>query len=223
MALNITQDEEADRLVSRDGLALLVAMVLDQQIPLERAFHSPLELQQRLGGPLDAAVLAAMDPDALARLFAEPPALHRFPASMARRVQELCQVLVDSYQGDAARLWQSAPSGAELLRRVRALPGFGDQKARIFVALLGKQFGVAPDGWAEAAAPYGTPGSFLSVADIDGPESLARVRAYKQQRKAEAKASGGPPAPSRGAKANAGTPAPGRGARATRRTSRGPA
>jgi uncharacterized HhH-GPD family protein len=110
---------------------------------------------------------------------------------MARRVQGLCQVLVDQYGGDASRLWQSAPTGAELLRRVRALPGFGDQKARIFVALLGKQFGVTPLGWAEAATPFGTPGSYLSVADIDSPESLARVRAYKQQRKAEAKASGG--------------------------------
>jgi uncharacterized HhH-GPD family protein len=201
MALNITQDEEADQLVTRDGLALLVAMVLDQQIPLERAFHSPLELQQRLGRRLDATEIAAMDPAALAQVFAEPPALHRFPASMARRVQELCQVLVDDYQGDPARLWQSAGSGAELLRRVRALPGFGDQKARIFVALLGKQFGVNPDGWAEAAAPYGAPGSFLSVADIDGAESLARVRAYKQQRKAEAKATATAPAPSPRARA----------------------
>lgn len=187
MALQITQDDEADRLVSKDGLALLVAMVLDQQIPLERAFHSPLELQQRLGRRLDAADLAAMDPGALAQVFAKPPALHRFPASMARRVQELCQVLVDDYQGEASRLWQTASTGAELLRRVRALPGFGDQKARIFVALLAKRFGVTPEGWAEAATPFGAPGTFLSVADIDSPESLARVRAYKQQRKAQAK------------------------------------
>lgn len=203
MALQITQDEEADQLVSRDGLALLVAMVLDQQIPLERAFHSPLELKQRLGGRLDAAEMAAMDPAALARVFAEPPALHRFPASMAKRVQELCQVLVSDYEADASRLWGSAPTGAELLRRVRALPGFGDQKARIFVALLGKQFGVEPQGWAEAASPFGAPGSFLSVADIDSPDSLARVRAYKQERKAQAKASAA-------AGASAGAPAPGR-------------
>jgi uncharacterized HhH-GPD family protein len=208
MALNITQDEEADELVSHDGLALLVAMVLDQQIPLERAFHAPLELRQRLGGRLDAAGIAAMDPAALARVFAEPPALHRFPASMARRVQELCQVLVESYQGDAATLWRSAPSGAELLHRVRALPGFGDQKARIFVALLGKQFDVAPDGWAEAATPFGTPGSFLSVADIDGPESLARVRDYKKQRKAEAKASGAAPSSGRARAGQGAAPSP---------------
>jgi uncharacterized HhH-GPD family protein len=208
MPLNITQDPEADELVSQDGLALLVAMVLDQQIPLERAFHAPLELQQRLGGRFDAAGIAAMDPAALARVFAEPPALHRFPASMARRVQELCQVLVENYQGDAARLWQSAPSGAELLARVRALPGFGDQKARIFVALLGKQFDVAPDGWTEAATPFGSPGSFLSVADIEGPESLARVRAYKQQRKAEAKATGAAPSPGRARGRQRAAPAP---------------
>lgn len=215
MALQITQDEEADRLVSGDGLALLVAMVLDQQIPLERAFHSPLELQQRLGRPLDATEIAAMDPAALAQVFAEPPALHRFPASMAKRVQELCQVLVDDYGGEASRLWQAAPTGAELLRRVRALPGFGDQKARIFVALLAKRFGVAPKGWAEAATPFGAPGSFLSVADIDSPESLARVRAFKQQRKAEAKASaaagpvgGTAPAPRRRPRAGRDTASP---------------
>lgn len=191
MALAITQDDAADQLVSHDGLALLVAMVLDQQIPLERAFHAPLELKQRLGNSLDASGIAAMDPAVLARVFAQPPALHRFPGSMAKRVQALCQTLVDGYASDPARLWNSASSGEELLARVRALPGFGDQKARIFVALLGKRFGVTPDGWAEAAAPFGSPGSFLSVADIDGPQSLARVREYKRQKKAEAKVTGG--------------------------------
>jgi uncharacterized HhH-GPD family protein len=194
MALSLTQDHTADRLVSEDGLALLIAMVLDQQIPLERAFHAPLELKQRLGGRLSAPDVAGMDPAALARVFAQPPALHRFPGSMAKRVQDLCQVVVERYGGQAERLWKEAPSGRELLRRVRELPGFGEQKARIFVALLGKRFGVTPEGWAEAAGPFGAPGSFLSVADIDGPESLARVREYKRARKMEAaQAAGGRP------------------------------
>ncbi len=164
-------------------------MVLDQQIPLERAFSSPRDLRNRLGGRLDAALIASMPPDQLAAVFAERPALHRFPVSNAARVQQMCQVLMDQYEGNAALVWQGASSGAELLRRVRALPGFGEQKAKIFVALLGKQLGVRPPGWEEVSRPFGETGSYFSVADITGPGSLARVRAHKAQVKAAAKAS----------------------------------
>ena len=187
-SLPLTGEAEADRLLATDPLALLIGMVLDQQIPLERAFRSPLELRERLGGRLDAADIAARPPEELAAAFSQKPALHRFPGSMAGRVQRVCQVLVDHYGGDAATLWEGAGNGDELLRRVASLPGFGDQKARIFVALLGKQLRVRPPGWEEACAPFGEPGSFRSVADIDSPEALAKVRQYKQQMKAEAKA-----------------------------------
>lgn len=188
--LRLAQHDDADRLLSEDGLALLIGMVLDQQIPLERAFRSPYELKARLGGRLDPAEIAAVDPDRLAQVFAQPPALHRFPASNAKRVQDLCRMVVEGYGGKAEQVWQSAGDGRQLLANVKALPGFGDQKARIFVALLGKQLGVRPPGWEEAAGGYATPGSHLSVADIDGPESLARVRRYKQEKKAAAKARG---------------------------------
>jgi uncharacterized HhH-GPD family protein len=163
-------------------------MVLDQQIPLERAFSSPRDLRQRLGGRLEAGLIASMDPDQLVSIFAQRPALHRFPAANAARVQQLCRILVDDYGGDAAAVWQGAASGAALLGRVKALPGFGDQKAKIFVALLGKQLKVRPAGWREASRPFGDPGTHFSVADITGPESLARVRAHKAQMKAAAKA-----------------------------------
>jgi uncharacterized HhH-GPD family protein len=186
--IHITDDEAVDQLLTDEPLALLIAMVLDQQIPLERAFRSPFDLRQRLGGRLDAAELASMDPDALAAVFSERPALHRFPRSMAGRVQEVCSVVVDSYGGDAAAIWTSASDGKELLDHVTALPGFGEQKARIFVALLGKQLGIRPPGWEKVAAPYGATGSFRSVADIDSPEALAKVRRYKQKMKAGAKA-----------------------------------
>lgn len=186
--LALAQHPEADALLGRDPLALLIGMVLDQQIPLERAFRSPFDLRQRLGGRLDPALIAGSDPDELAAVFAAPPALHRFPAANARRVRELCRIVVDQYGGRAERVWTTAADGVELLRRVKALPGFGEQKARIFVALLGKQLGVRPPGWREAAGAFGAEGSFLSVADIDGPESLARVRHHKQQVKAAARA-----------------------------------
>lgn len=189
--LRLAQDPEADRLLSESGLALLVGMVLDQQIPLERAFRSPFDLKQRMGGRLEAEEIAATHPDRLAAVFAEPPALHRFPSSMAKRVQELCQVIVDDYSGDATAVWSSADTGAQLYANVRSLPGFGEQKARIFVALLAKQLGVSPPGWEQAAGAFGGAGTFMSVADIDGPESLTRVRAYKQAKKAEAKAASG--------------------------------
>ncbi len=188
MSLYLSGDEAADELLSTDPLALVVGMVLDQQVPLERAFRSPYDLRERLGGRLDVAELASMDPEVLAAVFSEKPALHRFPKSMAGRVQEVCAVIVDSYGGDAAAIWTSAADGTGLLANVKALPGFGEQKARIFVALLGKQLGVRPTGWEKAASPYGDAGSFRSVADIDSPEALAKVRQYKQKMKAEAKA-----------------------------------
>ncbi len=186
--LFLSGDPDADALLSNDPLALLIGMVLDQQIPLERAFKSPFDLQLRLGRPLDAGSLASMDPEALAGVFAQTPALHRFPKSMAGRVQELCAIVVESYGADPAAVWSSAADGDELLANVKALPGFGEQKARIFIALLGKQLGVRPPGWEKAAAPFGDAGSFRSVADIDSPETLAKVRQYKQKMKAQAKA-----------------------------------
>ena len=165
-----------------------MGMVLDQQIPLERAFSSPKDLRDRLGGRLDAGMIATMAPEALAAAFAERPALHRFPSSNAERVQQLCQIIVRDYGGRASGVWEGITSGAELLKRVKALPGFGEQKAKIFVALLGKQLGVRPPGWQEASRPFGEPATHYSVADITSPESLLRVRAHKAQLKAAAKA-----------------------------------
>ncbi len=187
MGLVLSQQPSADALLDRDPLALLMGMLLDQQIPLEWAFTGPYELTRRLGHELSARELADYDPDALAALFARPPALHRYPKSMAKRVQELCRVIVDRYDGDAAAVWRDAADGEQLRRRLTGLPGFGDQKARIFVALLGKQRGVTPPGWQEAAGSYGEPGSYRSVADIVDDESLQRVREYKKQLKAAAK------------------------------------
>ena len=191
--LRIAQEPEADALLDRDPFALLVGMLLDQQFPMERAFAAPAGLARRLGvdpvhGRLDPAAVAAHDPEAFAALFAGPPALHRYPGAMAGRTQALAALVVERYGGDAAALWSDAPDGATLLRRVAALPGFGRQKAQIFVALLGKQRGVTPPGWREAAGPYGEDGSSRSVADVVDADSLARVRATKQAAKAEAKA-----------------------------------
>lgn len=193
-ALHLSGDERADSLISRNPFALVVGMVLDQQFPLERAFASPALLAERLGAEgdgLDAALVAATDPAQLEAAFRGPPALHRFPASMGRRVQELARIVVDSYGGDTASIWESAPSGAQLFERLVALPGFGERKARIFLALLGKQLGVTPPGWREASAPFGEPGSRLSVADIDSAETLALVREHKKQMKATARAASG--------------------------------
>jgi uncharacterized HhH-GPD family protein len=187
MALYLSGDPEADAFLSEDPLALLIGMVLDQQVPLERAFSSPRDLRDRLGGQLDVGAIAAIDPAELAEVFSQRPALHRFPASNAGRVQQLCQIIVSDYDGDAARVWEGASSGTELLRRVRALPGFGDQKAKIFVALLGKQLGVRPPGWQEVSKPFGDKGTHYSVADITSKESLLRVRAHKAEIKAAAK------------------------------------
>ncbi|MFF8697112.1 HhH-GPD-type base excision DNA repair protein [Streptomyces sp. NPDC015144] len=186
--LRIAQEPEADALLSRSPLAALVGMLLDQQVPMEWAFSGPYSLARRMGrDDLDAHEIAALDPEAFAELFTTKPALHRYPGSMAKRVQQLCQYLVAEYDGDASAVWTGASDGADLLKRLNALPGFGTQKAQIFLALLGKQFGVRPKGWREAAGPYGEAGSHRSVADITGPESLAEVRAYKQHLKQAAK------------------------------------
>jgi len=190
--LRIAQDDAADDLLGRDPLALLIGMLLDQQFPMERAFAAPRLLADRLGtDTLSAAALADADPDELQRVFQGPPALHRYPGSMAGRTRELARLIVDRYDGRAEALWADVPDGATLLRRLGELPGFGAQKARIFLALLGKQYGVTPAGWREAAGPYGEEGSRRSVADITGPESLAEVRATKQAAKQAAKASAG--------------------------------
>lgn len=186
--LHLSGDPSADKLISSNPFALLVGMVLDQQIPLEWAFTAPSLLAQRVPGTLDAATVAAMDPEALAEAFRTRPALHRFPGSMAERVQEVAKLIVDQYDGDAAKIWKTAKSGEELRQRVEALPGFGKQKAKIFVALLGKQLGVRPEGWREQSAPFGEEGSTLSVADIESAETLAMVREHKRQMKATAKA-----------------------------------
>jgi uncharacterized HhH-GPD family protein len=186
--LRIAQDGPADELLSRDPLALLIGMLLDQQFPMERAFAGPRLMADRLGvQTLDAAALAAEDPDSLVKVFQGPPAVHRYPGSMAARTQELCRLLVERYDGRAEGLWADVPDGAALLKRLTALPGFGAQKSKIFLALLGKQYGVTPPGWREAAGPYGEDGSRRSVADITGPETLAEVRQFKQEQKAAAK------------------------------------
>ena len=181
-------EPEANELLSRSPLALLIGMVLDQQVTLEKAFTGPLDLVRRLGHEPTTAELAEFDPVALADIFAERPALHRFPRAMAARVQEVARLIMNEYDGDPALLWSSAKTGAELLKRVCALPGFGAQKAQIFVALLGKQLGVQPPGWREAAGTFGAEGTRFSVADITDAESLGEVRSHKQAMKAAAKA-----------------------------------
>jgi len=189
--LCLAQDPDADALLTNDPLALLMGMLLDQQFPLEWAFRAPWRLAQRMERTsLDAAEIAGYDPEAFVKLMAGPPALHRYPAAMAERVQALCRLVVEQYGGDAAALWRTAATGKELLARLRALPGFGEQKARIFVALLGKQLGVRPEGWQEVAGPYGEDGSRRSAADVTDAETLAEVRAFKQAAKRAAKGGG---------------------------------
>ncbi|KFG72265.1 HhH-GPD-type base excision DNA repair protein [Streptomyces mutabilis] len=189
VTLHLAQDPEADELLGRSPLAALVGMLLDQQVPMEWAFKGPSTIARRMGAEdLDAHDIAAYDPEAFAALLSERPAVHRYPGSMAGRVQQLCRYLVETYDGDAEAVWRGVGSGKELLKRLQELPGFGKQKAQIFLALLGKQLGVRPEGWREAAGAYGEPDSFRSVADITGPESLTKVRAYKQEAKAAAKA-----------------------------------
>lgn len=189
VTLHLSQQPEADELLGRSPLAALIGMLLDQQVPMEWAFAGPYTIAQRMGSDdLDAHEIASYDPEKFAELLSAKPAVHRYPGSMGKRIHQLCQYLVEHYDGDAAAVWKDAGTGAELLRRLKELPGFGPQKAQIFLALLGKQLGVRPTGWREAAGPYGEPESFRSVADITGPESLTKVRAHKQEMKAAAKA-----------------------------------
>ena len=184
--LTIAQDPTADRVLSEDPFALLVGMLLDQQFPMERAFAGPAKVLERFG-TLDPAAVAAADPEAFADLCATPPAIHRYGRSMAARIQALAVVVRDTYGGDASALWRDAATGAELVGRLKELPGFGDQKARIFAALLGKQLGVRPPGWEDACGAYAEPGSFRSVADVVDGESLQKVRDFKKAAKAAAK------------------------------------
>jgi uncharacterized HhH-GPD family protein len=186
--LRIAQDDAADALLAGDPFALLVGMLLDQQFPMERAFAGPYVIAQRMGTEgLDPAAVASADPTAFAAIMAGPPAVHRYHTSMAGRVQALASHVLEVYGGDAGALWREVADGAELFRRVRALPGFGDQKAKIFVALLGKQFGVRPPGWEEAAGDYAAPGR-RSVADVVDAATLQEVRDHKKAMKARARA-----------------------------------
>ena len=182
--LCLTGSSEADQLLADEPFALLVGMLLDQQIAMEVAFAGPRKIADRLGH-MDARLIAEADPEAFAALCAQSPAVHRFPASMAKRIQELARAIVGGYDGDTAAVWNSGdPDAAEVLRRLKALPGFGEQKARIFLALLGKQYGVTPRGWRAAAGDYGRAGVYMSIADVVDTGSLDQVRAYKKKMKA---------------------------------------
>lgn len=183
--LHITGDEDADALLNTNGTALLIGMLLDQQVPMEWAFRGPATIAERLGH-LDAALIAGMDVDEFVDVCTQKPAIHRFPAAMGKRIHSLCERIADDYDGDGANVWKGVDSGEELADRLRGLPGFGDEKTMIFVALLAKRQGVAPDGWEKAAGPFAedTP---RSAADIDGPEALERVRQWKKAQKAAKK------------------------------------
>jgi uncharacterized HhH-GPD family protein len=186
--LQLTGDPAADALLDENPLAVLIGALLDQQYPMEAAFAGPKKIADRMGG-VDAREIADYDPDKFVALCSKTPAVHRFPGSMAKRIQTLAQLLVDRYDGEAAALWTAGdPDGAEVLSRLKALPGFGEQKAKIFLALLGKQYGVTPKGWREAAGDYGRAGAFMSVADVKDAGSLEKVRSYKKKAKAAAKA-----------------------------------
>ncbi len=186
--LQLVQDQAADALLESNPFALLVGMLLDQQIPMEVAFAGPKKIADRMGG-FDARAIADCDQEAFIALCSERPAVHRFPGSMGKRVHALAQIIVDDYEGNAAAVWSAGdPDGPEVLRRLKALPGFGEQKAKIFVALLGKQYGVTPQGWREAAGDYGKADTHMSVADVVDAGSLDKVRSYKKQMKAAAKA-----------------------------------
>ena len=173
-----TENAEANRLLETDPLALLIGLVLDQQVKMEKAFSGPYDLKQRLGGRLDAGAIAAMDPDKLDAVFRQRPALHRFPGSMARRVQALCQAVVKDYGGDAGAVWREARDGDDLAARINKLPGFGDMKVKILVAVLAKKFDVKPAGWEKHAAHWHT------VADVDSEATMAEARAVKREMKA---------------------------------------
>ncbi|WP_372734730.1 HhH-GPD-type base excision DNA repair protein [Nocardioides sp.] len=188
MAIHITGDDTADQVLTDDPFALLVGMMLDQQYPMEHAFRGPAKVVERFGS-LDPAAIAAADPEEFAALCATPPAIHRFPGSMAARLQALAALVEERYDGDTARLWSEAGTGKELLARMMELPGFGKQKAQIFVALLAKRLGVRPTGWEAAVGDYAKDG-FRSVADVVDPDSLQKVRDFKKAKKAAAKAAG---------------------------------
>jgi uncharacterized HhH-GPD family protein len=188
MAFQLTGEPAADAVLDESSFALLAGMMLDQQYPMEHAFRGPYKVTQRFGS-FDPRAIAAADPEEFKALCSVPPAVHRFPGSMAARLQEIARIVVDEYDGRADRLWSEATSGADLKKRLTALPGFGDQKARIFVALLAKQAGVRPDGWEAAAGDYALDG-YRSVADVVDGDSLQKVRDYKKQKKAAARAAG---------------------------------
>jgi uncharacterized HhH-GPD family protein len=184
-SLHITADDAADHLLNTDGLALLIGMLLDQQVPMGWAFRGPATIRERLGS-LDAAAIAAMDPESLVAICSGPPAIHRFPAVMARRIHELCRHLVEHHDGIATDVWQGAIDGSDLQRRLRALPGFGEEKTKIFIALLAKRFDVRPDGWEAAARPF-SDGVPRSAADVDSPAALARVQEWKRVQRSQGK------------------------------------
>jgi uncharacterized HhH-GPD family protein len=187
--MHLAYTDEANQLLERDPLALLIGMLLDQQIPMEKAFTSPHVLAERMGVErLSAVQIASYDPDRFEAIFREPPALHRFPAAMAKRVQDLGRVVVERYDGEASLIWNTAESGKQIVARMAGLPGFGEQKAKIFTALLGKQFDVRPPGWRAAAGAYGEASSHRSVADVTDSVSLQKVRAYKKSQKIAARA-----------------------------------
>ena len=186
MAIHITGEPAADQVLTDDPFALLVGMMLDQQYPMEHAFRGPAKVLDRFG-TLDPARIAAADPEEFTTLCSTPPAIHRFPGSMAARLQELAHIVTDEYDGHADRIWTEATDGRDFLKRMQALPGFGKQKAQIFVALLAKQLDVRPEGWEQAAGDYSETGSYRSVADVVDPASLERVRAFKKEKKAQAK------------------------------------
>jgi uncharacterized HhH-GPD family protein len=185
-AIPITGDPAADRLLEKNPLALLIGMLLDQQVPMQWAFRGPLTLQERLGGALDAETIAALGPDKVEAIFRDKPAMHRYPGSMGKRTYALCAYIIEHYDGDPAAIWRDVPSGQQIYRRLRELPGYGEEKSKIFLAILGKRLDQAAPGWEEAAAPFSdaTP---RSVADVGSADSLARVREFKKARKAEKK------------------------------------
>lgn len=189
--IRLTGQPEADALLTADDNALLLGMLLDQQVPMEKAFSGPAVIAQRMGGALDVSAIARSEEEEFVALCSQRPAIHRFPGAMAKRVRQLCQVLTDRYDGQAANIWAEVDSGAELKRRLERLPGFGPEKASIFVALLGKQRGVRPPGWQQAAGAFGEAGVHRSVADITDADSLALVRQAKRSAKAARKASAG--------------------------------
>jgi uncharacterized HhH-GPD family protein len=186
MAIHITGDDKADEVLEGSSFALLLGMLLDQQYPMEHAFRGPAKILDRFGS-LEPAEIAAAEPESFASLCSEPPAVHRFPGSMAQKVQAVAAIVVEEYDGQADRIWSGAENAQDLLKRMTALPGFGKQKAQIFIALLAKQRDVRPEGWEAVVGDYSQEG-YRSVADVVDPASLEKVRAYKKEKKAAARA-----------------------------------